>query len=994
MALRFSFCVFIALFTAVMAPKAVGATLRIGQHETFTRFVITSPQTVTHDIQGNTLRLSVAEPLIGEIPVKPASVVSLTRKKQGDKTTLTIVFTDPIKDIAPKIMGSRKIFDITLNRSAPVKATPDQATKKPDQPLPETPKPEVPKPAPQRAETKQTSPPQKADDQDTASISLVAGDIQMSFPDPQPSGIAVFQRAGWQWIVLSRPVNLSPLEKEKNLQSLHIQSTPTGQIIRFALPKNKTATTWYEKGAWHIHWVASPPETKQVLEEWNDTAGLHWKIPGASPAFTVTDPLLGDFLWIFTTSDPTVSVPQARQFALLSLEPTTLGAVVSAFQQTLPLTQTGGTVTLAPMGDRSPLSKDKEETPSVSTPNLTTSLNVPPQQNPSPENAENKRLFDIRGWRRVSKDQFFSEKQTLQSRVASVRQDDKPMARLTLARFLFAHDFYTESLALLTTMLAEDPTLHASAPVKSLRGAALFMTRRYQEARQSLFESNTVDQPEGSLWMASAFAADGLFDDAETYLKSITDIPETYTPSMTLALLEPLVDAWLKKGDQESVYLFLNRADSLNYTPSQRGRFDLLKARLLSVSQKEKEAQALWKTLSGHPDHFVRTHADYVLLDSQHRAGTLSDDDAIVGLERLRFAWRGDAFERTLLNRLVALYTKKGDYRDALQTLRYLERQYPDTEDGKKARAQMQSLFIDLYLKDKADSMPPLTALALLDEFRFLTPDDETGDDMIRKLADRLVSVDLLDRAGDLLNHQVRERLEGEDKSRVGMRLAMIHLLNNQPEKAIEALNISDYLYVPVALFEKRERLRAEAQAMQSQNEDALETLVDDTSEEANHIRAHIYWKEKKYDQVVPLLESMIRLKPNTKTASEAEARIILNYVTALVLAKDTEKLAEAFSRYGPLLKGTPWDEPFQALSNPNLIGDPKNVMGAFKDISTLETLIGDYRKQLKTGKLSDVRENGETPPKTPEETKSKSQDKPSEKAAEKSSDKPSPPSP
>ena len=54
--------------------------------------------------------------------------------------------------------------------------------------------------------------------------------------------------------------------------------------------------------------------------------------------------------------------------------------------------------------------------------------------------------------------------------------------------------------------------------------------------------------------------------------------------------------------------------------------------------------------------------------------------------------------------------------------------------------------------------------------------DDETGDDMIRKLADRLVSVDLLDRAGDLLNHQVRERLEGEDKSRVGMRLAMIHL--------------------------------------------------------------------------------------------------------------------------------------------------------------------------------------------------------------------------
>ncbi len=979
MALRFSFCLFIAFFAAVMAPKAVGATLRVGQHETFTRFVITSPQTVTHDIRGNTLRLSVADPLQGEIPVKPPSVRSLTRTAAGGKTTLTIVFTHPIKDVSPKIIGTRKIFDVTLNPSAPVKATPDQATKKPDQPLPQKQK-----TTPNPKETQILSSP-KSEDQDTASIALVGGEIQMSFPDPQPSGIAVFQRAGWQWIVLSRPVNLSPLEKEKHLQSLHIQSTPTGQIIRFALPENKAATTWYEKGAWHIQWVTTPPETKQVLEEWSDTAGLHWKIPGASPAFTVTDPLLGDFLWIFTTSDPTVSVQQARQFALLSLEPTTLGVVVSSFQQTLPLTQTKDTVTLAPMGDRSPLSKDKEETPSASTATLTTSLNAPPQQNPSPENTKNNnRLFDVRGWRRVSKDQFFSEKQTLQSRVASVRQDDKPIARLTLARFLFAHDFYTESLALLTTMLAEDPTLHASAPVKSLRGAALFMTRRYQEARQSFFESNTLDQAEASLWMASAFAADNLFNDAEPYLKTITDIPNTYTPSMTLALLEPLVDAWLKKGDQESASLYLNSADSLNYTPNQRGRLDLLKARLLSASQKEKEAQSLWKQLSQHPDHFVRTHADYALLDSQHRAGTLSDEETILGLERLRFAWRGDAFERMLLNHLVDLYTKKGDYRDALQTLRYLERQYPDTDDGKKARAQMQSLFIDLYLKNKADSMPPLTALALLDEFRFLTPDDETGDEMIRKLADRLVSVDLLDRAGDLLSHQVRERLEGEDKSRVGMRLAMIHLLNNQPEKAIEALNISDYLYVPVALFEKRERLRAEAQAMQNQNEDALQTLSDDPSEEANQIRAHIYWKEKKYDQVVPLLESMIHLKPNTKTASEDEARIILNYVTALVLAKDTEKLAEAFSHYGPLLKGTPWDEPFQALSNHNLIGDPKNVMGAFKDISTLETLIGDYRQQLKTGKLSDVKETTEmSPPKNrPEDQSKPSSDKSSEKAS------------
>ena len=959
MALRFSFLIVIALFAAVMAPQALGATLRVGYHETFTRFVITTPQTVTQDINRNTLQLSVTELILGEIPIKPPSVVSLTRKKQGDKTTLTIVFTHPIQAVTPKTIGSRKIFDVTLNRTAPITPPPAKLENKGESPPPQAETHPDPAPTP----TPESS--------DAASVAFVAGDIRMAFPSPQASGLAVFQRAGWAWIVLSRPLDLSAFQKEKNLASLNIQSTPTGHVIRFQPPEQRTPTPWYEKGAWHVHWVANPPKTKQVLQEWADAEGLHWKIPGAAPALTLTDPWLGDFLWIVTTSDPTVSVAQTRQFATLSLETTALGVVVSSFQKDLPLRQTGDVLTLPNIGQRSPLSQNPEDNQKIIAPDPTTValtntlIDLPKDQPTLDTPSGNNRLFDIRAWRRVSKDQFFSEKQTLQARLATARQEDKPLARLTLARFLFAHAFYTESLALLNTMLAEDLTLHASVPVKSLRGAALFMNRRYQDARQSFFESNTVDQPEGGLWMAAAFAADRLFNEAEPYLKSITEIPDPYTPAMTVALLEPLADAWLNKGDQESVSLYLNRADTLDYTPSQRGRLDLLKARLLSVSKKEKEAQALWKTLSGHPDHFVRTHADYALLDSQHRAGTLKDDEAIVGLERLRFAWRGDAFERMVLNRLVDLYTQKGDYRDALQTLRYLERQYPDTEDGKTARIQMQTLFTDLYLKDKADSMPPLTALALLDEFRFLTPDDETGDEMIRKLADRLVSVDLLDRAGDLLNHQVRERLEGEDKSRVGMRMAMIRLLNNQPEKAIEALNISDYLYVPVALFEKRERLRAEAQVMQNQHDDALQTLSDDASEEANQIRAHIYWKEKKYDLLIPLLESMIHIKPNAKTATAEDARSILNYVTALVLAKDEKKLAAAFSRYAPLLKGTPWDEPFQALSNPNLIGDPKNVMGAFQDIATLETLIERYQKQLKTGKLSDMREE-EQPPVAP----------------------------
>ena len=49
---------------------------------------------------------------------------------------------------------------------------------------------------------------------------------------------------------------------------------------------------------------------------------------------------------------------------------------------------------------------------------------------------------------------------------------------------------------------------------------------------------------------------------------------------------------------------------------------------------------------------------------------------------------------------------------------------------------------------------------------------------MIRKLSDRLVAVDLLDRASQLLEHQVKFRLKGPERAKVGASLAFINLTN------------------------------------------------------------------------------------------------------------------------------------------------------------------------------------------------------------------------
>ena len=54
---------------------------------------------------------------------------------------------------------------------------------------------------------------------------------------------------------------------------------------------------------------------------------------------------------------------------------------------------------------------------------------------------------------------------------------------------------------------------------------------------------------------------------------------------------------------------------------------------------------------------------------------------------------------------------------------------------------------------------------------------------MIRKLAERLVSVELLDQGAELLQYQVDNRLQGAARAQVATRLAVIYLMNHKPDR-------------------------------------------------------------------------------------------------------------------------------------------------------------------------------------------------------------------
>src|SRR5665213_8730 len=111
-------------------------------------------------------------------------------------------------------------------------------------------------------------------------------------------------------------------------------------------------------------------------------------------------------------------------------------------------------------------------------------------------------------------------------------------------------------------------------------------------------------------------------------------------------------------------------------------------------------------------------------------------------------------------------------------------------------------------------------------DFRDLTPIGRRGDEMIRRLTDRLVSVDLLDQAAELLQHQVDHRLQGAARAQVATRLAVIYLMDRKPDKALKALQLTRIADLSSELRSQRLLLEARALSDLGRHDMALEVIA------------------------------------------------------------------------------------------------------------------------------------------------------------------------
>ena len=280
--------------------------------------------------------------------------------------------------------------------------------------------------------------------------------------------------------------------------------------------------------------------------------------------------------------------------------------------------------------------------------------------------------------------------------------------------------------------------------------------------------------------------------------------------------------------------------------------------------------------------------------------GQINQTQAVSLLDGLRFRWRGDRVELELIRNLGRLYLQGGHYREALETLRSISAAPIQAPEMADVRDDLSNAFRALFLDGRADGMEPVQALALFYDFQSLTPVGSDGDLLVRKLARRLVDVDLLDQATTLLKYQVENRLDGIAKAQVATDLATLYIMDHKDEQAIEALNESRSTILPKDLQDQRRMIEARAWLDLNQNDHALELVAKDPSSDADAIRAEVAWRSRQWTQVGALLEKILgeRWKKPDPLAPEQEA-MLLRAGIAYSMADDDAALSRLRARFG-----------------------------------------------------------------------------------------------
>lgn len=733
--------------------------------------------------------------------------------------------------------------------------------------------------------------------------------LRVIFPLQVATPAAAFRRGDTVWLVFDtpKPIDVEAIRSRGGAMIGEVSRMPLdkGQAVRIRLTRPLVYSLTSEEVGKETNWlltladkIQATPLPLMMSRNITDPALANIAIPFANPGLLhkLTDPDAGDTLYVVTGQRPVRGFIKRQDLVDLSLLESAHGIAIRPNSDEVGVEVGSDKVILGKKGGLtlSPVDISAERAPTAVRP-----------------------VFSPEGWRKGQSEDFWTRQGSLITAIATVEPAQRSLPRLDLAQFYMSRAMYHEAKSVTDLMLA-DPLNKEESGALIMHAIANILIGRPAQGLKDLANPVIGNSHDSQLWKALAYARQGKWADAREKFKNVEFAIASLPIDIQRIVTMEAMRASLEVKDYAGASKRRSEIEVVGIPPEAAPGFAVLRGRLAEALGHDKDALDDYKFAVASNDRQAAAEAKQLEVALRQKRDEISKEDALRELETLSMTWRGDSIEVKTLQMLSQIYAENGRYRDALRAARTATRLQPNAEASRQAQDLASDLFTQIFLGPKGDELPPVEALGMFYEFRELTPIGRRGDELIRRLADRLASIDLLDQAAELLQYQVDHRLEGAARAQVAARLSMIYLANRKPDMAISALRASRISDLSGELRQQRLLLEARAQSDVGRHDLALDIVSNVSGREVLRLRSDIFWAARRWRESAEQIELYYgdRFR-DFKPLNAVEKSDIIRAAVGYALADNSIGLSRFREKYAPLMSESADRVAFDIASKP-----------------------------------------------------------------------------
>ena len=711
-------------------------------------------------------------------------------------------------------------------------------------------------PAPQERrsvspETIPADPGEAAGDFIIAEATRTGDTVRVDFTFPQPVAAAIFRAHGGLWLIFDSkiPIDIRALRAVLGLSARTVNHESMGewQKIHIVFARDILTSVMADETSWIVSMgtkVAAPVRPVNIGRSLREDGSAHLRLgfADAGGVRSFFNDISGDRLIAVTGFGPARGVLRAQKFVDFDLLQSDQGIAVSAHADDLYARPGDGALFLERPGG------------------LHLSRNgVPPGTSPHDDSDG----FDVpvdalRTRDADDPDVFITRRQQLYRQIDAGEGAGRTAARLELASLFLAHDFAQEALGMMKRAAGEAPTLVNTPRFNLLYGAAHQLAGQSHKALDYLDHKSLAGSADAALWRVMANADNKSWAAARPSIPLARAAAGNYTSTISNEFMLAAATIMVRTGNPGAALELLGRIEPDTLSHEQATRRDLLGGQIADAAGQTRQAERAWERVARSGLAPFVAKARLLGARARYQSGDQTRKETIAELERLSAGWRGDETELETLRFLADLHVRAGNYSRAFQILEQAMLSDVDAPVTRMLQDEMSAIFTDLFIGERAGELDALGALALYYDFRELTPVDHRGDEIVRRLAGQLISIDLLDAATDLVRHQTDNRLKGAARARAGADLAVIYLIDGAPQSALEVIARTRQAQLPRTLENQRTIVEARTLNELGRTELALALIRNMSGKDVDRLRADVLWKAQNWQEAGTYLEEML----------------------------------------------------------------------------------------------------------------------------------------